>query len=101
MTMEELYSEEFRKKLESLAKERAEEYLNNKPFPHIFFDDFLPLEAAEAALRDFPEPRQLTWSEFDNRQERKLAFDEVEKLPRSVRDVLYFLNSRPMLQFLE
>jgi len=99
--MEELYSEEFRNKLESLAKERAAEYLNNKPFPHIFFDDFLPLEAAETALKDFPQPKQLPWSEFDNPQERKLAFDEVEKLPRSVRDVLYFMNSRPMLQFLE
>src|SRR5271168_1643916 len=99
--MEELYGEGFRKKLESLAKERGAEYLNNKPFPHIFFDDFLPLETAETALRDFPEPKQLAWSEFDNPQERKLAFDEVEKLPRSVRDVLYFLNSRPMLQFLE
>jgi len=99
--MEELYSEEFRNKLESLAKERAAEYLNNKPFPHIYFDDFLPLEAAETALKDFPQPKQLPWSEFDNPQERKLAFDEVEKLPRSVRDVLYFMNSRPMLQFLE
>ena len=99
--MEELHSEEFRKKLESLAKEKAEEYLSNKPFPHIYFDNFLPVEAAEAALKDFPEPRQLAWSEFDNPQERKLAFDEVEKLPRTVRDVLYFLNSRPMLQFLE
>ena len=68
--MEELYSEEFRKKLESLAEDRAAEYLKNKPFPHIFFDDFLPLEVAEAALQDFPEPKQLTWSEFDNRQER-------------------------------
>jgi len=99
--MEELYSEDFRKKLESLAKEKAEEYLSNKPFPHIYVDNFLPLEAAEAALQDFPEPKQLAWSQFDNRQERKLAFDEVEKLPRRLRDVLYFLNSRPMLQFLE
>lgn len=99
--MEELYGEEFRRKLESLAKESAEQYLNNKPFPHIYFDDFLPLEAAEAALEDFPEPMQLKWSEFDNRQERKLAFDEVERLPRRLRYILYFLNSRPMLQFLE
>jgi hypothetical protein len=99
--MEELYSEEFRKKLESLAKERAEEYSRNKPFPHIHFDNFLPLEAAEAALQDFPEPRQLAWSEFDTGKERKLAFDEVDRLPRRLREVLYFLNSRPMLQFLE
>jgi Rps23 Pro-64 3,4-dihydroxylase Tpa1-like proline 4-hydroxylase len=99
--MQELFSEEFSKKLESLAREKAEQYKNAKPFPHIYFDDFLPVEAAEAALKDFPEPKQLTWTEFDRPTERKLAFDEVEKLPPSVRDVLYFLNSRPMLQFLE
>lgn len=96
-----LYSEEYLAKLQHLAKEKADEYKANKPFPHIYFDNFLPLEAAEAALQDFPEPKQLAWSEFDTRQERKLAFDVVEKLPRRLRDVLYFLNSRPMLQFLE
>ena len=59
------------------------------------------LARAAAALRDFPEPKQLAWSEFNRPKERKLAFDEVEKLPRSVREVLYFLNSRPMVRFLE
>jgi len=98
---EELFSESFSKKLESLAKENAEAYKANKPFPHIYFDDFLPVGAAEAALRDFPEPKQLAWAEFNRPKERKLAFDEVERLPRSVREVLYFLNSRPMVRFLE
>lgn len=97
----ELVSDTFLTRLETLAKNNADRYLNNKPFPHIYFDNFLPLEAAEAALRDFPEPRQITWSEFNNSNEKKLAFDVVEKLPAAVRDVLYFLNSRPMLQFLE
>ena len=99
--MKELLSDEFASKLEHLAKEKAEEYKNNKPFPHIYFDDFLPLEAAEAALRDFPEPKELTWQQFDNPNERKLAFNTVEKLPTADRNVLYFLNSRPMLLFLE
>jgi len=99
--MNELLSDEFLHKLETLAQDKAEEYKNNKPFPHIFFDNFLPTKAAEAALRDFPQPRQLTWSEFNNPNEKKLAFDVVEKLPSADRDVLYFLNSRPMLQFLE
>lgn len=99
--MSELLNDGFLHKLEALAKEKSEEYKNNKPFPHIYFDNFLPVEAAEAALRDFPEPRQLTWSEFNNPNEKKLAFDVVEKLPASDRDILYFLNSRPMLQFLE
>ena len=98
---EELFSEAFSKKLESLAKENAETYRKGKPFSHIYFDDFLPVVAAEAALRDFPEPKQLDWAEFNRPKERKLAFDAVEKLPRSVREVLYFLNSRPMIQFLE
>jgi Rps23 Pro-64 3,4-dihydroxylase Tpa1-like proline 4-hydroxylase len=99
--MKELLSDDFSSKLLHLAKENAERYAHGKPFPHIYFDDFLPVEAAEAALRDFPEPRQAKWSEFNNPNEKKLAFDAVEKLPVSVRDVLYFLNSRPMVEFLE
>ena len=99
--MQELLSDEFASKLLSLAKANTERYAAGKPFPHIYFDDFLPTQAAEAALRDFPEPRQVKWSEFDNPQEKKLAFDVVERLPSGVRDVLHFMNSRPMLEFLE
>jgi Rps23 Pro-64 3,4-dihydroxylase Tpa1-like proline 4-hydroxylase len=99
--LQELLSDEFANKLLALAKANAERYAAGKPFPHIYFDDFLPAQAAEAALSEFPEPRQVKWSEFDNPQEKKLAFDIVEKLPNSVRDVLYFMNSRPMLEFLE
>ena len=99
--MDELFGEAFIHKLERLGKEKAQEYSSNQPFPHIYFDDFLPVKAAEAALRDFPEPKQLTWTEFDRPTERKLAFATVEKLPSSIREVMFFLNSRPMLQFLE
>ena len=98
--MEVLFSDEYAKKLETLAKDKAEVYKNGKPFPHIYFDDFLPVEAAEAALQDFPEPKLLPWIEFNQPTQRKLAFDSVEKLPSPVRNVLYFLNSRPMLKFL-
>src|ERR1700733_15096013 len=76
---EELFSEAFSKKLESLASENAETYRRGKPFSHIYFDDFLPVGAAEGALRDFPEPKQLDWAEFNRPKERKLAFDQVEK----------------------
>lgn len=99
--MKELLSDEFADRLLSLAKEKAEGYQSNKPFPHMYFDNFLPVEAAEAALSSFPEPKLLPWQQFDNPNEKKLAFDAVEKLPAGDRDVLFFLNSRPMLQFLE
>jgi Rps23 Pro-64 3,4-dihydroxylase Tpa1-like proline 4-hydroxylase len=100
--MDTLLSDLFAAKLETLAHARAEEYRANTPYPHIYCDDFLPREVAEAALRDFPEPKEADWHAYtDVNQRNKLAFDVVEKLPSSVRDVLYFLNSRPMIKFLE
>jgi len=44
--MKELLSDEYADKLANLAKEKAEEYQSNKPFPYIYFDNFLPVEAA-------------------------------------------------------
>jgi Rps23 Pro-64 3,4-dihydroxylase Tpa1-like proline 4-hydroxylase len=97
-----LLSEQFTQKLEALAQAKAEEYKANQPYPHIYFDNFLPLDVAEAALRDFPEPKEVDWHSYkDVNQHKKLAFDAVERLPASIRDVLYFLNTRPMLKFLE
>ncbi len=100
--MSALLSDQFTQKLETLAQAKAEEYKANQPYPHIYFDDFLPVDVAEAALRDFPEPKEADWRAYkDVNQHKKLAFDAVEKLPQSIRDVLYFLNTRPMLKFLE
>lgn len=97
-----LLHEAFLTHLQALAADKAAEYQANKPFPHIYFDNFLPVEVAEAALADFPEPKELDWHKFrDPNQHKKLAFDVAEKLPPTLRDVLFFLNSRPMLQFLE
>jgi Rps23 Pro-64 3,4-dihydroxylase Tpa1-like proline 4-hydroxylase len=100
--MNALLSDQYTQKLETLAQAKAEEYKANQPYPHIYFDNFLPVEVAEAALRDFPEPKEADWRSYkDVNQHKKLAFDAVEKLPPSIRDVLYFLNTRPMLKFLE
>jgi Rps23 Pro-64 3,4-dihydroxylase Tpa1-like proline 4-hydroxylase len=96
-TMSELLTDAFAAHLQQLAKEKAKEYSTNIPFPNIYFDDFLPANVAEAVLRDFPEPKQLHWNEFANQNEAKLAFDTAERL----REVLYFFNSRPVLEFLE
>lgn len=98
--LQQLLSEEYKAKLELLAAERAKEYRHNLAFPHTYFDDFLPLEVAEEALRVFPDPDALDWiRDRGADQHRKLVFDVVESLPGAVRDILYFLNSRPMLRF--
>jgi Rps23 Pro-64 3,4-dihydroxylase Tpa1-like proline 4-hydroxylase len=99
--MEEIYTADFLDRLKRLGVENAHRYQTNTPFPNIYFDNFLPVGVAKAAVRDFPEPKQLQWTEFADKDQAKLAFDVVENLPSSIREVLYFLNSRPMLQFLE
>jgi Rps23 Pro-64 3,4-dihydroxylase Tpa1-like proline 4-hydroxylase len=100
--MNALLSDQFTQKLQTLAQAKAEEYKTNQPYPHIYFDNFLPVDVAEAALRDFPAPQEADWLQYrDVNQHKKLAFGAVEKLPSTLRDVLYFLNTRPMLQFLE
>jgi Rps23 Pro-64 3,4-dihydroxylase Tpa1-like proline 4-hydroxylase len=99
--MTELLSETFIKHLRQLGKDKAEEYRNNVPYPSIHFDDFLPRNVVEAALRDFPQPKQIRWSEFADKNEVKLAFNTAERLPDSIREILYFFNSRPVLEFLE
>jgi Rps23 Pro-64 3,4-dihydroxylase Tpa1-like proline 4-hydroxylase len=97
-----LLSDDFTAKLEALAQAKAEEYKANTPYPHIVLDNFLPVEVAEAALQQFPEPKEADWfAQTDVNQRKKLSFDVVEKLPSAIRDVLYFLNTRPMLKFLE
>lgn len=99
--MNHFFNDVFLTRLKHLSLERAHEYQSNEPFPNIYFDDFLPSAAAEAALRDFPEPKQLRWTEFADKDQAKLAFDVAEKLPCAIREILYFMNSRPMLEFLE
>jgi hypothetical protein len=96
-----LYTDEYAAHLKQLATDNAAKYAAAKPFPHIYFDNFLPIEAAEAALAAFPEPHQIKYQEFANANEKKMAFDKVEKLPQPIRDVLLFLNSRPIIEFLE
>jgi Rps23 Pro-64 3,4-dihydroxylase Tpa1-like proline 4-hydroxylase len=99
--MQSVFDEDFLKKLKQRGVDHSREYQTNDPFPNIYLDNFLPVDAAEAALQCFPEPTQIRWNEFADRNQTKLAFNQVEKLPGAVRDILYFLNSRPMLEFLE
>jgi len=100
--LDQLFGDDFLKQLDHRAEELAPRYLANKPFPHIYFDDFLPQAVADLALQTFPDPDKIDWLRHRGvDQHKKLAFDNAEFLPSPLRDILFFLNSRPMLQFLE
>src|SRR3984885_300562 len=100
--LDQLFAEDFLKQLDQRAEELAPTYLANKPFPHIYFDTFLPPAVADLALATFPDPDKIDWLRHRGLdQHKKLAFDNAEFLPSPLRDILFFLNSRPMLLFLE
>jgi Rps23 Pro-64 3,4-dihydroxylase Tpa1-like proline 4-hydroxylase len=100
--LDQLFSEPYLRELAQRAEQMAPQYLANKPFPHIYFDNFLPQAVADLALETFPDPDKIDWLRHRGAdQHRKLAFDNAEFLPGPLRDILFFLNSRPILQFLE
>jgi Rps23 Pro-64 3,4-dihydroxylase Tpa1-like proline 4-hydroxylase len=100
--LDQLFAADFLKQLDQRAEELAPKYIANKPFPHVYFDNFLPSAVADLALATFPDPDEIDWLRHRGLdQNKKLAFDNAEFLPSPLRDILFFLNSRPMLLFLE
>ncbi|MFM8791535.1 MAG: 2OG-Fe(II) oxygenase [Solirubrobacterales bacterium] len=88
--------------LDRLA-DRASEYQAAQPFPHISFDDFLPVAVAEAAEREFPGPDADIWQRFERKglEFLKLACENEKLIPSPIRNILYALNSSTFLAFLE
>lgn len=98
---EALFEEAIRDRLLELARTNADAYRSAAPFPHGVFDDFLPEAALRAAVESFPSAEDPRWFRFSNEQENKAALDRVETLAPPLRELCAFLNSRPVLQFLE
>lgn len=82
------------------ARTAAEEYRARTPYPYGCFDGFLPpeiLDRVREELRTLPEAEQM----FDRPQEKLKSQFVPERLPTYTRSLLYALNSRPFLMFLE
>ncbi|MEO6393585.1 MAG: 2OG-Fe(II) oxygenase [Pyrinomonadaceae bacterium] len=99
--LDNLLSESITARLRGLAFAHAPQYRTAEPFPHAVIDDFLPPELLQTAVDAFPGPGDLSWIEYDRADEVKLAFPAAEELPAALRDILYFMNSAVMLEFLE
>lgn len=84
----------------AMAANRATEYAENPPFPHVVLDDFLPVDVAEAVLAEFPGPDDVDWWAFDSEKERKLASRDEAVMGPVTRQVLSQLNSATAIDFL-
>ena len=90
-----------REKLMKMAAEGKAAYAAADPYPYIGFDDFLPESVAEDVLAVFPKPQGISWQEFKNEREKKLASGDEGHFPPVVRNLLGALNSATFLKFLE
>jgi Rps23 Pro-64 3,4-dihydroxylase Tpa1-like proline 4-hydroxylase len=99
--LDELLRPKLASRFRELGDLNAAAYQSADPFPHIVIDDFLSTEILDSVLAEFPAPHELDWRKFDGREERKLEFRVAEKMPSATRDLLYFLNSAVITDFLE
>ena len=86
----------------SLGVLLQEDYLNAAPFPHIAVDDFLPDDLVRDVITNFP-IEQVS-------EERTFEMGYAGQFKRQIlpeacnafnRELFWFLNSRPVLQYLE
>ena len=88
--------------LKEFSKKNKNKYLKAKPFPHIILDNFFKTEYLNNALSEFPD---LTLSKktemYENKNEIKLANNNLKKFPRKIKDVIKFLNSKKFRKFLQ
>ncbi|RAP31773.1 proline hydroxylase [Candidatus Marinamargulisbacteria bacterium SCGC AG-414-C22] len=87
--------------LQEMANKHKKTYQSATPFPHIYIDNFMDSAILEEALNAFPKEKEFEFYKYENPLEKKLAFDQISKLPDPIADILIAMNTAPFLQFLE
>lgn len=86
--------------LDQVAANAAPQYAKASPFPHIVFHDFFDTNMLSEVAEVFPDLRKKNTHSFNNANEVKMANNKVHEMPDKLRDFMYYMNSRPMLEFL-
>lgn len=79
----------------------AKKFASNPPFPHIVLDNLFRDDVLKSLAHEFPNPAETKWWEYSNPLERKLAFNDLSKLPRQFHDFFDFMSSSFFISFLE
>ena len=87
--------------LMALAQAHAASYQSASPFPHAVFDNFMDASILNEAVAAFPSPDSFNFYKYDNPLEKKLAFDQISKLPDPISQILWAMNGPIFLNFLE
>lgn len=77
-------------------------YINNSPFPHIIFDNFINENLIENIFLEFPNLQDLNGHiKFQNQKEIKFASRESRHFSPSAKLLLGYLNSDVFLKYLQ
>jgi len=87
-------------KLNEIANENSEKYLNAKPFAHGVYDDVFNTEVLSEILTEF-EVAESEWHSFDTKYEKKFQMNKEENFGLYSKSFIHHLNSAPFLNFLE
>lgn len=92
------------KYLSELSRCLQSSFREAEPFPHVVIDNFLPEEAANRVLKEFPGLEEIEWKtpavSSAERQHKFMSQDETQFKP-CLRHLLYHMNSGLFLHFLE
>jgi Rps23 Pro-64 3,4-dihydroxylase Tpa1-like proline 4-hydroxylase len=89
-----------REKLARIAEQKRDSYVTAKPFPHTFVDGLFPDSLLDAVIADLPQDDK-NWTEYDNPNERKRVFSDVNAFAPAAETMAHALNSLPVIEFLE
>lgn len=85
-----------------LANEKKSEYQKAKPFPNIVFNDFFNTTALNQVLDEFPDLSGIKdIIKYNNHNEIKFAAKGEALFGKTTKDLVHFLNSQPILEFLQ
>ena len=79
--------------------ELNDKFLNAEPYEHIIIENFLNKEYAEDIYNNFPNDIE-NWYKYINPIEVKYAYDDINKLPKCLKDIFYLLSTEQMIKII-
>jgi len=91
------------KKYTQLALKNHKKYIKNKPFPHIYFDNFLPRKIALEISKEYPNINNInkTWKIHKNKNVIRYFLEDSSLYKEKMQTFAMILNSRRFILFLE
>ncbi|MCB0280803.1 MAG: 2OG-Fe(II) oxygenase [Calditrichaeota bacterium] len=100
-SMEQMIAEQYAD-LQKTARQLAEKYQHNQPFPNIYIDHFFDADFLSQVLAEFPDMESVENKiHYTNPNENKLASRGQGQLGPKTRELVNFLNSLEFLNFLQ